>query len=96
MMLSGDWLLSAAQWSMLALQEATLMVYDKGNNCQQYENEINKSTAEQGERNEGSGWEKEKKGLEKEKQIGEGGIKQERQREWSRHTEREKKSCRQM
>lgn len=26
------------------------MVYGGGNNCQQYENEINKSTVEQGER----------------------------------------------
>lgn len=41
------------------------MVYDGGNNCQQYENEINKSTAEQGERNEGSGQEKGERGFRK-------------------------------
>lgn len=45
MMLSGDWLWSAVQWSMPAWKEATLMVYEGGNNCQQYENEINKSAA---------------------------------------------------
>lgn len=39
------------------------MVYDGGNNCQQYENEINKSTVEQGERNERGGWEREEKGF---------------------------------
>lgn len=39
------------------------MVYDGGNNCQQYENEINKSTAEQGERNERGGWERDEKGF---------------------------------
>ena len=67
------------------------MVYDGGNNCQQYENEINKSTAEQGERNEGSGREKGERCLEKQKHIGQDSIKQERQREWSRHRERGKK-----
>lgn len=50
MTLCGDWLWSAPQWSMPAWKEATLMVYGGGNNCQQYENEINKSTVEQGER----------------------------------------------
>lgn len=40
---------------------ATLMVDDSGNNCQQYENEINKSTAEQGERNEDGGGEREER-----------------------------------
>lgn len=48
MMLSGDWLWSAVQWSMPAWKEATLMVYEGGNNCQQYENEINKSAAVRG------------------------------------------------
>lgn len=66
------------------------MVYDGGKNCQQYENEINKSTAEQGDRNEGGGQEKEEMGLEKEKWIEEDRIKQERQRAWSRHRERKK------
>lgn len=33
---------------------------------------------------------KKRRGLETEKQIGEDGIKQERQREWSRHRERER------
>lgn len=62
------------------------MVYDGGNNCQQYENEINKSIAEQRKTNERSGREKEE-GLEKVKQR-QDGIKQKRQREGSRHRNR--------
>lgn len=45
MTLCGDWLWLAVQWSMLSLKEATLIARDSRQNCQQYENEINKSVA---------------------------------------------------
>lgn len=71
------------------------MVYGGGNNCQQYENEINKSTVEQGEREMKEVVEKQKRRVQKERKRW--GVKQERQREWSRHggRGRKKNSCRQ-
>lgn len=89
MMLSGDWLWSAVQWSMPAWKEATLMVYEGGNNCQQYENEINKSAAVRGREK----WRKRVRESKKKKNGNrrQDGIKQERQRERERRGERKER-----
>lgn len=71
-----------------------LMAYDLGQNCQQYENEINKSAAEQQERNEGScGGNVEEKDSQRENEIGQDKITPERQREWGIHRGRGKKGA---
>lgn len=89
MMLSGDWLWSAVQWSMPAWKEATLMVYEGGNNCQQYENEINKSAAVRGREK----WRKRVRESKKKKNGNrrQDWIKQERQRERERRGERKER-----
>lgn len=73
------------------------MVYDGGNNCQQYENEINKSTVARRKRNEGCELEK-KEGFLRKSQIDrrQDGMKQERQRQWGRNRRGRKKEGRKM
>lgn len=71
---------------MPAWKEATLIVYDKGNNYQQYENKINKSTAEKGEEKKR---EKETKTDKKERE-GEGAWKKSNKRQNRIHQERQR------